>query len=113
MLSYIILIAIQFAVAFLGAPQVLGYIPVSGDMRTFAHAAVFAVLVWLVGLLASFVLKDVRQPGTGSLLLALVFALFGAAIIIFSPQALNAIPLKFPQLYVPLFGAILGYLIRR
>jgi hypothetical protein len=113
MLSYLILIAIQFAAAFLGAPLVLAYIPASGDLRTFAHAAVYAVIVWLIGFLGSLVLKDVRQPGTGSLGLALVLALAGAAVIVFAPALLHQIPFKFPQLYLPLAGAMLGYLIRR
>ena len=113
MLSYLILIAVQFMTAFLGAPQVLAHIPVSGDARTFVHAAIYAIIVWLVGLIASQVLKDVRQPSSSSLALAVVLALAGAAIIVFAPTLLNAIPLKFPALYVPLAGAILGYLIRR
>ena len=113
MLSYLILIAVQFACAFLGAPQILAHIPVSGDARTFVHAAIFAVIVWLVGLIASHILKDVRQPSSSSLALALILALAGAAVIVFAPTLLNAIPLKFPPLYVPLVGALLGYLIRR
>ena len=77
------------------------------------HAAIFAVIVWLVGLIASHILKDVRQPSSSSLALALILALAGAAVIVFAPTLLNAIPLKFPALYVPLAGALLGYLIRR
>lgn len=113
MLSTIILVVLQFAVAFLGAPEVMRFIPVSGDLRTFAHAAVYAVLVYVVGLLASFVLKDIGQRSPASLTAALVLALLGAALIVFLPQVLNAIPLKFPQLYVPLVLAILGYFMRR
>ena len=113
MLGYLILLAVQFAAAFLGAPEVLRYIPVSGDVRMFAQATAYAVIVWLVGLVASFILKDIRQPSSSALGLALVLALAGAAVVVFAPQLLNAIPLKFPPLYVPLAGALLGYLIRR
>ena len=113
MLSYLILIALQFACAWFGAPEVLGYIPVSGDPRTFVHAAIFAVIVWLVGVLGSLVLKDVRQPGSSTLGLALFLALAGAAVIVFAPQILAAIPLKFAPMFLPLAGAIVGYMIRR
>ncbi|MGL4397265.1 MAG: hypothetical protein ACRCS9_12045 [Hyphomicrobium sp.] len=113
MLSYLILVVLQFAAAFLGAPSVLAMVPVSGDLRLFVHAAIYAVIVWLVGLLGSLVLKDVRQPGTSSLALALILALAGAAVIVFAPQILSLIPLKFPPLYLPLAGAIIGYLLRR
>ena len=113
MLSYLILIALQFACAWFGAPQVLGHIPVTGDPRTFVHAAIFAVIVWLVGVLGSLVLKDVRQPGSSALGLALFLALAGAAVIVFAPQILAAIPLKFAPMFLPLAGAILGYMIRR
>ncbi|MEQ1714725.1 MAG: hypothetical protein ABL907_01855 [Hyphomicrobium sp.] len=113
MLSTLLLVVLQFAFAFLGAPQIMGFIPVSGDLRTFAHAGVFAVIVWIVGLVAAQVLKDVQQRSLASLTLALVLALAGAALIVFLPQLVHAVPLKFPDLYVPLAGAILGYFMRR
>ena len=113
MLGDLILVAVQFAAAFLGAPEILRHIPVSGELRIFAQAAVYAVIVWLVGLVASFILKDIRQPSSSALGLALVLALAGATVVVFAPQILNAIPLKFPPLYLPLAGALLGYLIRR
>lgn len=111
MLSYLVLIAVQIAGAWFGAPQVLRYIPVSGDPRTFVHAAAFAVIVWIIGVLGSLVLKDVRQPGTGSLGLALVLSLAGAAVIV--TGLIAQIPFKFAPMFLPLGGAILGYLIRR
>ncbi len=111
MLSYLVLIALQIAGAWFGAPVVLRYIPVSGDPRTFAHAAVFAVIVWIVGLLGSLVLKDVRTPGTASLGLGLVLALAGAAIIV--AGLVGRIPLHFAPMFLPLAGAIVGYVLRR
>ncbi len=111
MLSYLVLIALQFAAAWFCAPVVLRYIPVTGDPRTFAHAAVFAVIVWLVGLIGSLVLKDVRTPSTASLGLGLVLALAGAGVIV--AGLVNKIPLHFAPMFLPLAGAILGYLLRR
>lgn len=112
MIGYLVLVVLQFAAAFLGAPYVLAKIPVSGDPRTFVHAAVYAVIVWVVGLVGSFALKDVRMPSTSALASALVGALIGA-VVMMVPAALQAIPLKFPPLYLPLGLAILGYMLRR
>ncbi len=112
MIGYMLLVILQFIAAFFAAPMVLRYIPVQGDPRTFVHAAIFAVIVWIVGLVASFALKDVRMPSTGTLASALIGAMIGAALMLF-PQLLAAIPFKFPPLYLPLIGAILGYLLRR
>lgn len=112
MLGNLALIALQFAGAFWGAPYVLAKIPVTGDPRMFVHAAIFAVIVWVTGLVGSFVLKDVRMPNSTGLASALIGALVGAAIT-FVPQIMQAIPLKFPPIYLPLAGAIAGYFIRR
>lgn len=112
MVGYLVLVILQFVSAWFGAPLLLRYIPVQGDPRTFVHAALFAVIVWAIGLVGSFALKDVRMPSTTTLAAALVGALIGAALM-FVPQLLAAIPFKFPPLYLPLAGAILGYLVRR
>lgn len=112
MIGYLVLVAVQFAAAFVGAPLVLRYIPVSGDPQTFVHAAIYAVIVWIVGLVGCFVLKEVRMPTTHTLASALFGAMVGAALM-FVPQLIAAIPFKFPPLYLPLAGAILGYLVRR
>ena len=112
MLGYIILILLQIACAWYGAPFAMKYIPLTGDPRIFAHAAVFAVIVWIVGLVASFVLKDVRMPASSTVASALVGALIGAVIIVV-PQIKNAIPFSFHPMFAPLAGAILGYMVRR
>jgi hypothetical protein len=112
MLGQIILIAMQFAAALLGAPLVLGQIPITGDLKLFAHAAIFAVIVWIVGLVGSFALKDVNLPSSKTLGTALIGALIGAALLLI-PGLLAAIPFKFDRLYLPLLGAIIGYMVRR
>jgi hypothetical protein len=112
MLGQIILIAFQFATALLGAPFILRFIPISGDLKLLVHAVTFAVIVWIVGLVGSFALKDVNLPSSKTLATALVGALIGAALL-FIPGLLAAIPLKFDRLYLPLIGAIVGYMIRR
>ena len=113
MLGQIILIALQFAVAFFGAPQVLQHIPIGGDLQKFVHAAAFGVIVWIVGLVGSFALKDVNLPSSKTLGTAIIGALIGAALIVFVPGLLKSIPLKFDAITVPLIGAILGYMVKR
>ena len=105
----VILIAAQLLIAFLGAPQALALLPLSAAPLVFLHAIAYALIMWLVGLAASFALKWVHRPGVRALGLALVLALSGAALITFAPGLLTAIPVKFPQLYVPLIGALIGY----
>lgn len=112
MLGYLILVAIQLAAAWFSAPEVLKFIPISGDPKIFVTAAVFSVIVWIVGVIGSFVLKDVKMPASATLASALVGALVGAAITLV-PVIINAIPLKFDHVFLPLAGAVLGYLVRR
>jgi hypothetical protein len=112
MLGYIILVAIQFATAFLAAPTILRMIPIQGDLKMFVQAAIFAVIVWAVGLIGSFALKDVNLPSTKTLGAALVGALIGAALLLI-PGLLAAIPIKIQPVYLPLIGAIIGYMAKR
>ena len=112
MIGYMLLVVLQFIAAFFGAPMVLRYIPVQGDPRTFVHAAIYAVLVWIVGLVASFALKDVRLPGPSPSGGRGSGASPGGALVL-PPPFFAALPFHSPPLYLPLVGAILGYLLRR
>lgn len=112
MLGTIVLIAIQFAVAFLGAPFVMKFIPVRGDLTIFVTAVTYAVIVWIVGLVGSFVLKDVNLPSSKTLGAAVVGGLIGAGLTLI-PGLMAASPVKFPALYLPLIGVIIGYMVRR
>lgn len=112
MFGYLVLMALQVAVAWFGAPQILTYIPISGDPKTFVHAVVFAVLVWLTGVVGSLVLKDVRMPTTSTLATSIVVALIFAGLL-FVPQVMSAIPFRFDRMFLPLAGAVLGYMLRR
>ncbi len=112
MIGYLVLVVLQFVAAWFGAPEVLRFIPISGDPQVFVHAAIYAVIVWIVGLVGCFALKEVRMPTTRTLAAALIGAIIGAALM-FVPQLIAAIPFKFPPLYLPLTGAILGYMMRR
>jgi hypothetical protein len=91
---------------------VLKFVPVSGDLKIFAYAVAYAVIIWVVGLVGSFALKDVNLPSSSTLGAALVGGLIGAGLTMV-PGLLAAIPFKFPTLYFPLIGAIAGYMIKR
>lgn len=115
MFGHIILVVLQFFAAWFSAPMMMAYLPIEsldGNAQTFVHAALYASAVTLVGAMACFALKEVRMPTLRTFAAALVGALFGAGLM-FLPQLLAAIPFKFPPLYLPLFGAIIGYLVRR
>ncbi len=114
MLGYLVLIALQIVVGWFGKDMIAAQIPNQGALIDgIVDAACFAVIVWLVGLIGSLVLKSVRRPGAPTLLSALVGALIGAAIILFLPDVLKALPGQVNPGFIPLAGAILGYLVRR
>ena len=117
MLSRLILLAVQLAVAWFAAPEIMRYLPRLGsDLQIFVYAAVFAVLVWLVGLILSQVLRETGMPSSSTLATALVVALTGAALIQFLPAIvpdLRALMYRIPTLVYPLIGAVIGYHLKR
>jgi hypothetical protein len=110
MLGRVVLIALQLAGGWAGAPYVLKYVSVGGDAQVFVHGAVFAGLVWVIGLVGSQVLKGVGVPSVAAFAFAFAGGLIGAALIVFKVPAL--LPLAFPQLLLPLGLAIVGYAIK-
>ncbi len=112
MLGLIILVALQFALAYVGAPQIMRFLQVPGDLKIFAIAAVYAVITWIVALVGAFALKDVNVPSSKTLGAALVGALIGAALTLI-PGLMASSPIKFDKAYLPLIGAIIGYVARR
>lgn len=116
MLSRLILLALQVIVAWFAAPVIVRYIPGMGRLELFVYAVVFAVLVWLVGVVAAQVLKDVGTPSSAALASALVVALIAAAIYTWLPLAVpdaKRVMLNLQEKLYPLIGAVLGYHIRR
>jgi len=116
MLSRLILLALQLVIAWFGAPYIVRYIPGMGRMEIFVYAAVFAVIVWIVGLVLSQVLRDLGQPSSATLVSALVLALIAAAIYtwlpVFVPES-KGFMLNLQEKAYPLIGALIGYTIRR
>jgi hypothetical protein len=112
MLGRLVLIALQLAIAWFGAPYVLRYIPpLGGDVQVFIQAVIFAVIVWVVGLIGSHVIKEVSVPSSSTLVWAIVGGLIGAALVVLKVPA--SIPLSFPPLLLPLALAIIGYAVKK
>jgi len=116
MLSRLILLVVQLVAAWFAAPYIVRYIPGLGAFQLFVFAVVFAVLVWVVGLVLAQVLRDTGQPSSGTLVACLVVALIGAAIITFLPGLVPDFAgtlRRLPTLAYPLIGAVIGYHIKR
>ena len=115
MLPRLILIVLQLAVAYVAAPYVKRYIPGLGQIDIFIWAAIYAVLVWLTGMLGSIVLKGVATPSTATLTSALVLALVFAAVTLVPglTKAVDGIVKGFDTRMYPLVGAVLGYMFKK
>ena len=116
MLSRLILLALQLAIGWFGAPYIVRYIPNLGGLQLFVYAVVFAVLVWVVGLILSQVLRETGMPSSSTLVTSLVVALIGAALITWLPTLVPDLagPMRqLPALAYPLIGAVIGYHVKR
>ncbi len=74
----------------------------------------FAIIIFLMGVLGAQVLQGVGSPSSATLSASLVVALIVAAIIVFLPQVVAGIPGNaISHRGLVLAGAILGYWIKR
>ena len=123
MLPRIVLFFLQLLVAWYTAdlfamPIVRGL----GLTRTYdvlVYAVVLALLVMIVGWAGSLVLKDLTQPSGATLLVCLALALLLAGLTLI-PQAQQALESAVPAFrdpnnrrFIPLLGALVGYLVKR
>ena len=115
MLGRLVLLVIQLAAGWGLAPFVVRYVPGFGKLDIFVYALVFAVLIWLVGIIGALVLKDVAQPSPATLTVALVGALIGAGLTLIPaiPQAVAGVLPGLPARAYPLIGAVIGYAVKR
>lgn len=113
MLGKLILLLLQIAVAWFLAPILQAKIPVPGDFGIFLYAVLFAILVFLTGVLGAQVLQGVGGPSSATLSASLVLALIVAAIIKFLPEVAAAIPGTISHLGLVLAGAVIGYWVKR
>ena len=114
MLGRPVLLFLQIVAGWFGGPIVRSYIPVSGVFDLFVYAAIFAIIIYVVGILASLIVKDVGTPSPAALSTALIAGLIAAAFATWGMDLIPQIPgSTISKRGIVLAGAILGYFIRR
>ena len=111
MLGRLILLLVQVIGGWFGANAIMSAIKF-GEFRLFIFAVVASIVVFLIGVIAAQVLREVGAPGSPTLSRALTIAVIAALLWSFGPTLplLKEIPWnKVPALYAVLGGAILGY----
>ena len=86
------------------------YIQIGGMFRLFIFAVVAAIVVFLVGIIAAQVLREVGQPSSHTLSWAVVLALIAAALWTWGPQFVPQSLAPGAAEYAVLAGAIIGYI---
>jgi hypothetical protein len=114
MLGRLILIVLQAIAAWGAGPIVRQYIPVSGALDLFVWAGVFAIIAYIVGILAALIIKDVGSPSPAALTASFIVALIAAAIATYGMDLIPQLPGgTISKRGLVLGGAILGYLLRQ
>ncbi len=114
MLGRLLLILLQVVAAWGIGPFVRQYVPVEGALDLFVWALIFAVIVYVVGVIASLFVKGVATPSPAALTASVTVALIAAAFAIYGMDLVPQIPGgTISKRGVVLAGAILGYMIRR
>ncbi|MBU2534019.1 MAG: hypothetical protein KKB37_14855 [Alphaproteobacteria bacterium] len=114
MLGRLLLILVQLVVGWYAALEIIQKLPSFGNLQLFLLAAVFAIIVWGIGLLAAAVLKDVSQPGPPTLLFAFAVAVIFSALTMV-PDVQRTVAQfvgSFDARLYPLIGAVVGYAIQ-
>jgi uncharacterized membrane protein YoaK (UPF0700 family) len=111
MLGRLILLLIQIAGGWFASNALMSAIKF-GEFRLFIFAIVAAIVVYVIGILAALVVKDVGSPSPATLTSALIFALIAAVAATWGPQIVPAIN-QVPERYLVLGGAILGYWLKK
>lgn len=116
MLGRLVLLLLQIVGGWFGTNAVMQHIPNAGQFDLFIFAVVAAIVVFLIGVIAAQIVKDVWTPSGHTLSWALGFALIAALLWTFGPTTpfLKEISWgKVPAYYAVLAGAIIGYMIKR
>jgi hypothetical protein len=114
MLGRLVLILLQIAAGWFGANAIMSAVKLGqfSDFSLFIFAIVAAIVVYLIGIVAAQILKEVGAPSSSTLSAALVMALIAAAVAKWGPQFLPAIN-QIPDKYLVLAGAIFGYTFKK
>lgn len=113
MLGRLILLLLQIVIGWFGSNALMAYIQ-AGDLRLFIFATVAAVVVFVIGLIAGQVVKDVSVPSGRTVSSALLLAFIAAALWTFGPGLLPDIPwARVLAEHAVLAGAIIGYHLKK
>lgn len=114
MLGRLVLLLLQVVAAWGIGPIVRGYVPVGGNLDLFIYAGIFAVIVYVTGIIASLFVKNVGMPSPATLTASVVLALVGAAFATWGADLVPQLPsTTISNRGIVLAGAILGYFIKR
>lgn len=116
MLPRLILLLLQLALGWIAGLEIAKRVPPLGGLDIFVLAAIFAILVIMIGFIGSLVLKEVGAPSSATMTATLVVALIFAGLTLI-PQVVSWVSGitrgNIPVKAWPLIGAVLGYLLRR
>jgi uncharacterized membrane protein YoaK (UPF0700 family) len=114
MLGRLVLLLLQVAGGYFLGNIAMGYIPIRGDLSIFVYAVVVSVIIYLIGVVAAQIIKDVSTPSSHALSSALLLALIFALIWTFVPPLVPDLPWnRLPARWAVLIGAVLGYFAKR
>lgn len=119
MLPRIVLLLIQIAAAWFLADQARNVVtPIVGrQYDIFVYAAIYAVIIMVVGFAGSLVLKNVRVPTAGTFIASLILAMLFAGATLIDQIRLPleaALPLLRGNAKIyPFIGALLGFVLKR
>lgn len=116
MLGRLVLLLLQIVIGWFGSKALMDMVgnSVPGSLRLYLFAVVCAIVIFLIGIIAAQVLKDVGSPSSATLQASLVLALIAALLWSFGPELLPMVPWgKIPAQYAVLGGAILGYMAKK
>ncbi len=113
MLGRLVLLLLQVTVGWFATNALMSMIKF-GQFRLFIFAVIAAVVVYLIGIIAAQIVKDVGQPSSQTLTFALIWAVAAAAIATWGPTLLPQIPWRqVPDQYLVMAGAIIGYMLKK
>ena len=113
MLGRLVLLLLQITLGWFASNALMTYVKF-GEFRLFIFAVIAAIVVYLIGIIAAQVIKDVGSPSSQTLSASLVLALIAAAIATWGPSLIPQIPWsQVPDKYLVMAGAILGYMFKR
>src|SRR5262245_35684534 len=113
MLGRLILLLLQISVGWFGTTAIMDQIAFR-EFRLIIFAIVAAIVVFLIGVLAAQVIKEVGMPSSSTFSWAVIVALVAAILWMLGPEYLSDIPWRRVRAEYAVFaGAILGYMIKR